>query len=335
MRLATPEEIEHWDELVAKNPDGGNPLQSRAFAETKAKFGWGVRHVIHDSVAALYLVRQFPLAELWYCPKGPGVKDVEQLKDVLKELHPKKAFVVKLEPEIPNQDLSKLGLKKSGDVQVNSSTVVVDLSGSEEDLIASFKQKTRYNVRLAEKRGVKVSPVDPSPENLDKMYELMSATQERAGFYLRSKDYFKHFWWEHAKYGSGQLFFASFEGKVLAGAYVTFLGKNALYKDGGSTREHSELQAPYLLQWEVMRWLKQKGVENYDLHGTPPSDRLEDSSHKLHTLVRFKTGFNQEVTDLVGTWDLPLKPMLYRLWTLAGERVHSALWRRKHKDLYY
>lgn len=337
MRLASFQEIDNWDHHIAQNPDGGNPLQGRAFAETKARYGWEPKFVFHGDIATLYLVRKLPLADLWYCPKGPGVKNEEQLGKIVEDLkhHAKGAFLVKLEPEIQDWSL-KFGLRKAEkNIQLNASTVIVDLGRSEDEIIASFKQKTRYNIRLAEKKGVKVTAADPTPANLEQMYALMHATSERAGFYLRSKDYFKHFWWEHAKAGSGQLFFAEYQGKILAGAFVTFLGKNALYKDGGSTREHSELQAPYLVQWEIMRWLKGKGVKNYDLHGTPPSNRLEDPSHQLHTLVRFKTGFNQEVTDFPGTLDLPLKPLLYRLWKLAGERVHSGYWRRKRGDLFY
>lgn len=337
MRKATFQEIDSWDHHIAQNPDGGNPLQGKAFAEIKALFGWKPHYVFHGETAVLYLVRELPMASLWYCPKGPGVITQEQLGKITDDLrHHAKAFLVKLEPEIQDLNYASLGLIKSPrDIQLNASTVIVDLSRTEEDIIGSFKQKTRYNVRLAEKKGVKVTAADPTPANLEQMYALMHATSERAGFYLRSRDYFKHFWWEHAKAGSGQLFFAEYEGKVLAGAFVTYLGKNALYKDGGSTREHSELQAPYLLQWEIMRWLKGKKVKNYDLHGTPPSGSLEDPSHSLHTLVRFKTGFSQEVTDFPGTLDLVLKPYLYQLWNLAGERVHSGYWRRTKKDLFY
>lgn len=368
MREAKSEELERWDDLVAVNPDGGNVLQSQAFAEAKSMFGWKPKYFVlesgirnQESVAVLFLARKTPLGELWYCPKGPGVATQEQLNQIMADLGtPKGVFLAKLEPELStfNFQLSS-GLVKARDIQLNSSTVIADLRPAEEELLASLKQKTRYNIRLAAKRGVKVKPVELTAGNMAKMYELMRSTRDRAGFFLRSKKYFTTFWEAYKNRGQGQLFFAyapdstenrvtrtekvgapdlgtrnSEHGTPVAGAFVIFLGKKALYKDGGSTREHSELQAPYLLQWEIMRWLKEKGIEHYDLHGTPPSNRLDDQNHQLHGLVQFKTGFGP-VTDFAGTLDLPLKTLSYRLWELAGERLISAYYYRMKKELFY
>ncbi len=347
MRPATPEEIGRWDELVSANPDGGDPLQGRAFAETKAQFGfkpfYGLLDAAGKQTAVLYLTRPvWGLGELKYVPKGPGTVTPDQYSEFItaNKADAGNAFVIKSEPQIlkspeAEQALGKLGLVKVRDIQFNqTATVLVDLRPSEDEILASFRQKTRYNVRYAEKHGVLIEAAEASDANLKQMYALMQATRDRAGFYLRSYDYFETFWKLHAQAGSGQLFFAKYEGKVLAGDFVTFLGKKGLYKDGGSTREHSNLQAPYLLQWEVMRFLKNKGVEFYDLHGVPPADRLDDESHPLHSLVLFKTGFNSEVTEYVGTWDLPLSSK-YGLWTKLGERAAMIYSNRVKKQLFY
>lgn len=347
MRPATPDEIERWDQLVAANPDGGDPLQGKAFAETKAKFGfkpfYGLLDAAGKQTAVLYLTRSvWGLGELKYVPKGPGVVSVDQYRDFIAAAKTQagEAFVLKSEPQILKSKeaeaaLSKLGLVKVRDIQFNqTATILVDLLPSEDEILASFRQKTRYNVRYAEKHGVTIEAAEPTDANLRQMYTLMRATRDRAGFYLRSYDYFETFWKLHAEQGSGQLFFARYEDKVLAGDFVTWLGKKGLYKDGGSTRQHSNLQAPYLLQWEVMRFLKAKGVEFYDLHGVPPADKLDDESHPLHSLVLFKTGFNAEVTEYVGTWDLPLSDK-YRLWTKIGERAAMVYSNRVKKQLFY
>lgn len=346
MRFATEFEIEKWDELVVANPDGGNTLQCKAFAAVKQAAGWKPVYVIHEldggDVAALYLSKKlFSLGELWYAPKGPGVLTANQLQQVTKDLQDKAkgVFAVKIEPDIisgsiRDEDLKTFGLVKVRNIQYNWATVLIDLNPSEEDIINSFRQKTRYNIRLAERKGVTVEAVEAGDENLAIMYELMAVTAKRAGVFLRDKKYFYDFWRGHAAGGNGQLFLARYEGSVVAGAFITHLGHKALYKDGGSGREHANVQAPYALQWGIIQWLKEQGITEYDLHGTPPADKINDETHPLHGLARFKTGFNDQVTEYIGTYDLPLTDK-YQSWTKYGERLAAGYAHRIKKELFY
>lgn len=346
MRVASDQEIASWDKLVVANPDGGNTLQAKAFGETKARHGWVPKYFFSDQLkmAVLVLAKQIPGAgEFWYVPKGPGVSDKKQLKsfvDAVLELK-EKPFLVRIDPEIPKDDLaisdiSKLGLRKaSRDVQYNVTTVVLSLDLDDDSLLAGFKQKTRYNVRLALKKGVEVEAVPTNQETIDKMYELTQITTSRAGVYLREKSYFADFWKLHSDSGVGQMFQAKYEGRVLAGAYVTFIGTKALYKDGGSIRENQEVQAPYALQFKVMQWLREKGVKEYDLHGVPPKSQIDNPNHPLAGLARFKTGFNQEITEYIGTYDLVLNANAYRFWTRIGERLAMTYETRAKKRLFY
>ncbi len=346
MRFATEEEIAKWDELVVANPDGGNTLQCKVFAAVKQAAGWTPQYVIHEldggDIAALYLSKKvFGLGELWYAPKGPGVLTANQLREVTQDLkkNAKGIFAVKIEPDIVDgtirkDDLQSFGLVKVRNIQYNWATVLVDLAPSEEEIINSFRQKTRYNIRLAERKGVTVEAVESSDENLEIMYGLMEVTAKRAGVFLRDKGYFYSFWSDHAQAGNGQLFFARYEGQVVAGAFITHLGHKALYKDGGSGREYANVQAPYALQWGIMKWLKEQGVTEYDLHGTPPADKIDDPAHPLHGLARFKTGFNDHVTEYIGTYDLPLTAK-YKQWTSFGERLVTGFAHRIKKELFY
>jgi len=346
MRFATDEEIIRWDELVVANPDGGNTLQCAAFAKVKEEAGWNPRYVIHEldgaDVAALYLSKKINfLGELWYAPKGPGVATINQLQEVARDLkaNTQGVFAVKVEPDIVSgsireEDLESLGLVKVRNIQYNWATVLIDLAPSEEEIISSFRQKTRYNIRLAERKGVVVEAVDATEANLAVMYELMTVTAKRAGVFLRDKKYFYDFWRGHAAANCGQLFFARYEDTVVAGAFITHLGRKALYKDGGSGREHTNVQAPYALQWGIMQWLKAHGVTEYDLHGTPPANKLDDEAHPLHGLARFKTGFNDQVVEYIGTYDLPITDK-YKLWTKYGERLVSGYAHRIKKELFY
>ncbi len=346
MRAATRNEIGRWDELVVANPDGGHILQTRAWGEFKRSWGWRPTYWIAEAgdreVAVLFLRRRVPgFGELWYAPKGPGVSDAVSLVTTLADREPmREAFMVKVEPEIEEaradmQAWRAAGLRKSpSDVQMSRATIIVDLDRDEDGLIASFKPKCRYNIRLAARRGVEVAPVEMTDANIATMYSLMAATRERAGFFLRSERYFRGYWELQAASGQAQLFFASWEGQVLAGVFATFLGSHGWYKDGGSIKEHSELMAPHLLQWEVMRWLRARGVRTYDLVAVPPSSQLSES-HPLYGLYRFKSGFSETITEFVGTWDLPLRPGRYAAWQRWGERAAHTVNRRLHRDLLY
>ena len=346
MREATRAELAHWDELIAANPDGGQILQTRAWGEFKRAHHWTPRYLVDEgdpAVAVLLLRHLVPgLGELAYVPKGPGIATVEQLEPLLSGLREQagNAFAIKVEPEIEQSDdavaaLHRLGLLKARhDVQISRATIIVDLRPSEEALLASFKPKARYNIRLAQRHGVRVEPVPLDARTVDTMYSLMASTRDRAGFTLRSKEYFSGYWRLHAAAGQGQLFFASLDGTVLAGVFATYVGARAWYKDGGSTKEHSEVMAPHLLQWEVMRRLKARGITAYDLVAVPPAGELTPA-HPLFGLYRFKSGFSERITEFVGTWDLPIRSSRYAAWNRVAERAaHQWAYRVRHDLLY-
>ncbi len=323
MRPATEDEIARWDELIAANPDGGQVLQTFTWGEFKGRHGWAPKYFVADNLAVLFLARKIPFyGELLYCPAGPGVATADQLASIVAQASQAPAFLLQFDPPLPKGNLSISGLVKAPhDIQLGTTTVIVNLGPSEDEIIGSFKQKTRYNIRYAQKHEVTISPVDATDENLRLMYELMQSTQGRAGFYLRPFEYFADYWRTQSEAGQGKVFFARHDDQVLAGAFVQYFSDKATYKDGGSTREHANLQAPYLLQWEIMRWLKDKGVKYYDLQGVPPAG--SGPNHPLSSLVQFKTGFNDVVTEYAGVYDLPLVGWKYKLWRAGGEKLYS------------
>jgi lipid II:glycine glycyltransferase (peptidoglycan interpeptide bridge formation enzyme) len=347
MRPATAAEIGRWDELVAANPDGGNILQSRAWGESKHAQGWRPRYLIGAAagrdLAVLMLERRVPgLGRLWYSPKGPGVEDTGQLEALLAgplEGELPQPFCIKVEPELHDtatnrNALRRAGCVKSDDVQIHRATVIVDLRPDEDALLASFKSKTRYNTRLAAKKGVTVRQVPCDDANTAMFFELYAQTARRAGFALRPQAYYTRYWRLLEASGQGSLFMAEHEGRPLAGVFAAHLGRKGWYKDGGSTTEHRELMAPHLLQWEVMRALRRQGVESYDLVAVPPRDQL-DESHPLYGLWRFKSGFSEAITEYVGTWDLVRDVRRYRLWRRYAEPLALRLSWRLSGDLFY
>lgn len=356
IRYATELEIANWDKLVANNPDGGHIYQSKEWSKTKQYNGWEPVYCIYEATAYVisFVLLKKPasiLGNIYYCSKGPGLfkqytddKDsrahfmefMNDLKSFVRQ-HDSQAILVKIEPELDSDtklDLHKLGLYKSkADLQFKA-TIFVSLEGSEEEIINSFKQKTRYNIRLAERKGVTIEMRDMDDEGVDLMYSLMHATQKRAGFFLRQKDYFAHYWKSLAQAGMGQLIVATHEGDVLGGVFVTIFGEKAYYKDGGSFETKRNLMAPYLLQWEAMKWAKEKGATSYDLVAVPPKAELENEKHLQHGLYLFKRGFNEEVTEFVGCWDLPINQNKFRIWN-RQESNFLKLYAKMKKNLFW
>ena len=345
MRLANTDELARWDELIVANPDGGNALQSYAWGEFKANFGWKPLRFIFEAeereIAVQILVRSIPVfGEIWYCPKGPGVATVSGFSDILaqtKVAHPTIIFArfdpELLDDEVKKSDLIKAGLVRAAKDANSKSTIVIDLSVGEEAALASFSQSTRRNIRKSQAAEVTVEPVEATQANLDIMFELMKATEARAHYGLRPKDYFQTYWKAQVEAGQAQLFFTKHEGDVLSGIFVTYLGTRAWYKDGGSFELKRELQPTYLMQWEVMRWLMAKGITSYDMVGVPNRDQI-GTGNSRDGLYEFKAKFNPEITEFIGAWDLPLSSK-YKLWNNLGERLaarHAA--RQPEKFLY-
>jgi len=184
IRTALPGEIQYWNELVIKNPDGGSFLQTREFASLKEKEHWESRYLIietgHEKVAVLALCRYvFPLGELWYFPKGPGVSEYDDFKKVYQvcreyivKNHPR-VFLMQCEPEISAaitmETLRQDNLTLAPSIQSSSSTVILPLQDSIEDMLASVSKRARYYIRLGQREGIEAREVEPTEDNFRKV----------------------------------------------------------------------------------------------------------------------------------------------------------------------
>jgi lipid II:glycine glycyltransferase (peptidoglycan interpeptide bridge formation enzyme) len=347
MRLATEDEINHWDELIIQNPDGGMALQSMAWGEFKSRWGWQPRRYIYElphgrKVAAQWLVRRvIGQGDIWYCPKGPGVSNHADYLAVVHQTSEAQlpGIFARFESEVLDDDSDKRALAAAGLVRAtrdpgSKSTVFVDLGLGEEQLLASFNQTARRNIRKAAAAGVAVEAVTLTDEILHTMFLLMKATEARAHYGLRPENYFRDYWSSQIRAGQAQLFFARHEGDVLAGVFATFLGVRAWYKDGGSFDLKREYQASYLLQWEVMRWLMARNIVNYDLVGSPNRDQIGTGDSR-DGLYEFKRKFNPEITEFIGCWDIVLSEAKYKIWGRVGERVAARLSNRRPERFLY
>lgn len=353
-RFASQDEIEHWDKHVTANPNGGNLLQSAAFAAVKRNFGWDIRYLVLDgpetSSYNLVLEKSFPMmGRLWYLIKGPDVASVDDVPAALEaikefvERQKLRVFGVKIEPDIVDTDearavLSKAGLVKSFNLQPNDSTAILDITPEPGPLLRSLHSRGRNAVRRAEREGVEVEVAEPTLANYRTMHSLMTGTlntKSRNGAQVRSFEYYRQFWTEFTSRRQGRLYFVYENGRPSVGAFVINYGRKATYKDGGSLQHRTQYGDSHLVQWTAILDMKTLGCTEYDFCGTPPADKLKDTSHPFHGLGLFKTSFAKSITDFVGVWDYVIDVPRYKAWTTAGERLVRQLYTRRTGQQFY
>jgi lipid II:glycine glycyltransferase (peptidoglycan interpeptide bridge formation enzyme) len=234
----------------------------------------------------------------------------------------------------PNEDadpaqgkwLRSLGFKASPQLVQPPRTIVVDLQDEPDLLLKRMKQKTRYNIRLAGRKGVTVRAGGES--DLPEFYHLMETTAERDGFGIHTQAYYQTVHRLFVPRGQGCLLLAEHEGKLLAGLVVLALGNTACYMYGASSSESRNLMPTYPLQWEAMLWAKEQGCLTYDLWGVPDEEEstleaeFAKRSDGLWGVYRFKRGFGGRVIRTIGAWDLVYAPLRYRAYRFAAERLN-------------
>ena len=266
------------------------------------------------------------------------------------ELH-KNTIAIRFDPDVifstpDDRDLFNYGMKtvayadhiklkkNSVDIQPPDSTLV-DLTGTEEEILEKMHSKWRYNIRLSERKGVTVkrylgNDINLS-EKLDKFYELTKITNARDGNASHAKAYYLDLIKSSAEEISKgrdvpviSLYIAEHEGEEIASIMTLFSHDEAIYLYGASSNNKRNLMPNHLLQWTAMKDAKAYGSKYYDMYGMPPEGR--DENHPMHGLYMFKANFGGKNIHRTGSWDVPLKPV-YRCYS-AAEKLR-AFWHKK------
>ena len=226
-------------------------------------------------------------------------------------------------------ELLRRGWKFSQDQIQFRNTVLIDLSPSEDELLARMKQKTRYNVRLAQKKGVTVRV--GSVDDLALLYRMYAETSVRDDFLIREEGYYQTVWriFDNASLDTRspstsfhEPLIAEVEGQAVAAVSLFYFAGQAIYLFGMSRDEHREKMPNYLLQWEAMRRAKALGCRTYNLWGAP--DEFTESDH-LWGVFRFKEGLGGYVLRTLGAWDFTPTPLLYNLYTEVLPRIMDVM----------
>ncbi len=356
--------IENWNETIAHLP-GASILQTQEWAQIKSAYGWEPIPRVWKSpqgellAAAMVLRRKFQLrgialpVSLLYVPRGPllnwsdkalTVRVIADLEGLAKA---QKALFIKIDPEVvlgwgvpgreearENPDgqwvqsqLNLRGWQYAVEQIQFRNTAILDLSGDEESWLARMKPKTRYNLRLAERKGVKVRQA--SEHDLGLLYRMYAETSVRDGFIIRPESYYRQVWSTFMQKGMAYPLIAEVEGEAVAGLVLFVFAGRAWYLYGMSRDVHREKMPNYLLQWEAMRLARQLGAREYDLWGAP---EVFDESDSMWGVFRFKEGLGAQVVRTLGAWDYPVAPLGYRLFTRVIPRLLDVMrWRARRK----
>jgi lipid II:glycine glycyltransferase (peptidoglycan interpeptide bridge formation enzyme) len=208
-------------------------------------------------------------------------------------------------------------MKSPSDIQPPN-TVVVDISRPLDRVLGSMKSKARYNIRLAEKKGVTVR--EGGDDSLGAWYSLFQETSRRDRIAIHSASYYRGLFAAGRDYAGTspevRLLTAWHDGDLLAGNICIFWKKRGVYLTGASSSAKRNLMPTYALQWEAIRAGKKAGCAEYDLYGIPPTP---DPDHPMFGLYQFKTGFSDRTLERWGTWDVPFRPVLCSLYRAAEE----------------
>ena len=340
MRIVTDEkDRKAYKEFLEKH-ERCNFQQSPEWA--KVKENWKNEIVLAEDEsgkiigAISILIRKIPIfGNIMYSSRGPtcDIHDIavmKQLTDGIKELAKKyKAIVFKAEPDILSSDeefkkiVTNLGYKIKDDAKNFREEIQpryvfrLDIKDKTEDeIFAGFHSKTRYNVRLAIKKGVEIK--EGTREDLKEFHKIMVETGARDGFIIRPLEYFEKMYdclGDHMK-----VLMAYYDGKPISGVIPIFYGNKTWYLYGASSNQHRNLMPNYLLQWEMIKMAIARHDDIYDFRGV---SGVVDENHPQYGLYRFKQGFGATFTEFIGEVYMPYKPLTYKLYRFSEKTFRT------------
>ena len=337
-----------WDGCIKKFPDA-HFLQTSLWAKVKLENGWVPFYLIwKDSQGNLYagamvLERTEKFMSIFsvkihYCPKGPlfTEKNKDAINEVLKGLQifskKRNGLFIKIDPdfvtEIQTEDIENTSfLAVDPDypeiLKINKwieskeqiqfcNTIILSLEKSDDQLMKEMKQKTRYNIRLSERKGVQVRIGEMS--DLERLFNLYAETAIRDHFVIRSKKYYINLWKRFIEAGLAEAIIAELDGELLAAVIIYYFSGRAYYVYGMSSDKNRNLMATYLLQWKAIQRAREKDCIIYDFWGAP--DELNESD-RMWGVYKFKLGFGGIFIRTVGAWDYPIHKLGYAIYNFV------------------
>lgn len=297
-----------WSEFQKTIPGRGETWQIN-FADSAGEFN-----------SALLIKQQLPMGKCWlWCARGPIMDDYTDqtawhnfLKETRSIALLNQAIFLRVEPPVQvNGDLVwPQEFKLAHGHYLPEHTLIVDLRIAEEQILAQMKPKGRYNIKLAQKKGVQVYKSENITHDSKVFYQILTETTQRDGFAPHNQSYYQKMLEILQPQGLAELFLAEYEGKIIGGLIATFYQNTATYYFGASSNEYRNVMAPYLLQWEAMLEGKKRGCEYYDFLGIAPDEK--DPKHPWAGITEFKRKFGGEMIAFHQAREYVFQPMWYQ-----------------------
>ncbi|MEX1112541.1 MAG: peptidoglycan bridge formation glycyltransferase FemA/FemB family protein [Candidatus Andersenbacteria bacterium] len=326
-RQAAERDADAWNECVFASPSSSF-LQTWEWGEIQKKLGVNPQRFVVESdgvfqAVFLILARPLPLGRSWlYIPRGPIVRDdalsvwtqIEKgIEEIVKKERP---LFVRLDPaltDIPDVFAAKRWRKAEREVQPRH-TLLLDLTPGEDDLLAALASKTRYNVRLSQRKGVTIR-FSSEVNDVDTFLQLAQDVHSRSGFSFHPDEYYRGIMEVLGPQGLAELAIAEYEGVAVAAHLMVYAGPVATYAHGASSSQHRNLMAPTRLYWETILRAKSRGCTTYDFFGVAPKDAASD--HPWSGITRIKQGFSGTYTEYIGAYDFAPDTMIYNAFHIA------------------
>lgn len=303
-------------------------LQSWSWGAFQEKLGHRVCRVGAFEATELVGIAQLiethlPLGRrYWYCPHGPVVApaSASMYGDVLRAVRryvreQLPAIFLRAEPLLPPDRADRLrsrGWRPTLPVQPGH-TWVLDLAPALEALLQNMHHKTRYNIRLAERKGVTIRS-STNPQDAAVFHQLVTTVNRRARIRSFAPSYYQRMMDVLGRHNAAEFLFAEYEGTVIAGILLVHAADTTTYNHGGSLDASREVMAPHVLQWHGIQRARARGSRWYDFRGIAATD---DPHDPWAGITRFKKGFGGSAESLVGTWDFPFSGWQYEAYRRA------------------
>ena len=276
----------------------------------------------------------------FYVPRGPIIADPTSpvmtvlLNYVKAEARKRRAFMLKVEPNQASDDQCWLGELKRRGFHTNPhhmhirSEWVLDISPDEKTILSGMKEKWRYNIRLAARKGITVRRA-AGQADIDTWYRLYQTTSERDKFFINQQSFYEDVLQRYGEQGHAALLLAEYEGQAIAGTIVLVFGPWSYYMYGASSNEHREKMPNHLLQWTGIQWAKSQGARYYNFGGIP---EILEQGEELYGVYLFKRGFGGYAVHSMATHDLVYQPVVYQAYRTMLDVKHR-LDKRREKRL--
>lgn len=327
-----------YNDFVAGFSNDGGFLQSWDWSLFQIALGrtvWRVCVVDNGQIKLAAMVIKMPLRfglSYFYVPRGP-IMDSNKSSYALKEFDAwlsakakeQNAIFCRVEPAWTDS----VRLRNQNYVQTNVEiqprhTLILDLKSSQEEILKKMKSKTRYNIGLAQKHGVKIKE-GQTQQDIEAFYKVLESTTQRQSFKTHSLNYFKKMWAALHPTGALKLLLAYHQNEIIGGILVSQLGRTAIYLHGGMLEARRDLMAPYLLQWQAIQDAKFANCTQYDFWGVAPADINSQSAKEKgwQGITRFKQGFapDTKITEYPGCFDKVYKSGWYGIYNFAKKWI--------------